>query len=177
MTYDVSKVWTPGLENDGKTLQDVYDTIPERPAFMNKCGNGASHSHDPQHSIPLFELECLHILLGRGFTLEDEVFVIGYWMGASQRASDLQVATCHVMSRIAEPGSDLFSENELKAYHLGYELGHKMSHGLLHRYSFRDNFDTTLGEIREILGIDKNQLPILGDRTEKMRSKNIKLAN
>ncbi len=170
MTYETGKTWTPGLDNDGRTLGDAYEAIPQRTSPLGGCQDmKASRKND--HALPLFDLECLHLLLGRGFSLQDEAFVLGYWMGASHNILQLQGAICHLVSRIAYSSRETFGVEEFRSFHMGFEFGQEVSRGKLQSLNFKTLFDTTLGELRERLGIDKERLRQVMTREKALKMK------
>lgn len=54
-------------------------------------------------AITLDRDDCVHILLGRGLTSEDEAFVIGFTNGAATSIENRQTTLLRVLSRIVHP--------------------------------------------------------------------------
>ena len=79
--------WNPGVIHGDRTLGDVKATLPAAPPDAIPA---IVHLFEGPHSpwslpgaISLDRHDCLHILLGRGLKGEDEGFVIGFTVGAS----------------------------------------------------------------------------------------------
>ena len=159
MAKDDWKEWNPGLDNDGKTLQEIYENLPELPPedyrFLKELVGKPSVITD---NLTLFEQDCLHIALGRGLLAQDEAFVIGYTMGTATTLKDWEAGIFRLVAKMCYPGTYKFTDDDVKAFKLGVEVGSLSPVRKLHEFDFKNHFDKTLGEIREELGIDKAAL-------------------
>ena len=159
MTQENWQLWNPGLDNDGKTLQEVYESMPELPPedfrLLNQLIDRPSIITE---NLSMFDQDCLHIVLGRGLLAQDEAFVIGYTMGAATSLKEWEAGIFRLVAKLCYPGTYQFTDDDVKAFKLGVELGGKSSVRQIHEYDFKNQFEKTLGEIREELDIDRDLL-------------------
>ena len=177
--------WFPGLQDDHLKLAEVIGTLPgmtqqEVPGIIRFFENPASPWSLPG-AISLFRHDCMHILLGRGLATEDEAFVIGYTMGASdgennrmtrfirlflrlrhplmktelleKNVRDAQMALFTFVTRVLYRGAARFHKRDITVYMLGLALGERSHYRNPEKYPFEETMDKTVGEIRREFGI------------------------
>jgi hypothetical protein len=87
-------------------------------------------------SISLRKHDYMHILLERGFSPEDEAFVIGVTMGNDSRTNLLHYLIFKFASRFLYPGVYRFTKEQLKIFDRGVKLGTSMPAKNLNRLDF-----------------------------------------
>ncbi len=78
---------------------DASDSIP---FLVRLLENPASPMALPG-MIDLYRHDCLHLLLGRGFSLHDEAFVVGFTMGNDLRTRPIHLAIFKICSLLFYP--------------------------------------------------------------------------
>jgi hypothetical protein len=155
-------LWNPGLDNDSLTLQEALDTLPGNDPkaihrlvrlFENPCSPLAFKG-----AISLERHDCVHIMLGRGLTAQDEAFVIGFTMGTSKNISLLEVKLFQFISKHIYPPTYRFSDDNLKIFKLGLKYGKECQVSQIYDFPFELYKERTLGEIRDILCISTDEL-------------------
>lgn len=115
--------WKPGLAEDQRTLGEVIATMPasdaaEVPEIIRRYENPASPTALPG-AINLARHDCIHVLLGRGLTVQDEAFVIGVTMGAAKEMSNAAARTFELVSTDCYPHPWRLSPHDILAFRLG----------------------------------------------------------
>lgn len=121
--------------------------------------------------IDLYHHDCLHVLLDRGFSLEDEAFVIGFTMGNDVQTNWLHVAIFKLCSFLFYTKSYRFRWAHFKSFDLGAAYGRSIKDKNLNRFDFSSYQDQPLAVLRRFLGIKSPagivnrplNPPILGD--------------
>jgi hypothetical protein len=155
--------WSPGLDNDALTLQQVYDTLPgndpdQIDQMVRLIENPASPYALPG-AIGLQHHDCIHILLGRGLLNQDEAFVIGFTMGTAKDAIDAeQVQLFRLAAKHLYKPPYRMTDDDLVAYDLGFAYGARPTVGEAYSYPFDAAWQTMLGALRHELGIDGAEL-------------------
>lgn len=150
--------WNPGLDNDHWTLGEVLSTLPgagaaQIPFLIRLLENPASPLALPG-AISLARHDAVHILLGRGLSVQDEAFVIGFTMGATQRLKEWQRRLfCWVSSRLY-PKVYRFGADDLVVYTMAVNAARRMRVKDLQDFPFEQHLDMTLHALRQRLGID-----------------------
>ena len=154
--------WNPGLDNEHWTLGEVLSTLPgagaaQIPWLIRLLENPSSPLSLPG-AILLARHDAIHVLLGRGLTVQDEAFVIGFTMGATQRLREWQRRLfCWISSRLY-PKVYRFAARDLIVYNMAVNAARRMPVRDLQDYPFEQHYDMTLRALREQLGI---QVPVL----------------
>lgn len=156
------KAWTNGHQ---LTLRDAIaamqgDPPLSIPFLIRLLENPASPVALPGN-IDLYGHDCLHILLGRGFSLYDEAFVVGFTMGNDVRTQKLHVDILKFCSARFYPSTYRFNCNHLKAFDLGAAYGQAIKTRNLNQMDFRPYEDQPLDQVRKQFGIDWRTLQIL----------------
>ena len=87
-------------------------------------------------SISLRNHDYMHILLGRGFSPEDEAFVIGVTMGNDSQTHGLHYLIFKFAARFLYPGVYRFSKEHLNIFDAGVAAGQSLPVKNLNRYNF-----------------------------------------
>jgi len=103
--------------------------------------------------IDLYRHDCLHLLLGRGFSLHDEAFVVGFTMGNDLRTNALHLAIFKFCSLRLYPRPYRFDRSHLPSFDEGLALGRKARLRNINRFDFRSCEHQSLCLLRERLGI------------------------
>ena len=182
--------WNPGLLHDERLLGEVTGSLPgydpaDVPAVIRLFENPASGWSLPG-AITLARHDALHAVLGRGLSLEDEAFVIGYTMGASdgtenamtavlrllaawnhrregrravdRRVRDMQVSLYEWIACRLYPAKARFTDIDIVAFRLGLGAGERSRTRNLELLPLDEWGHRTLGEVREACGIDVDGL-------------------
>jgi hypothetical protein len=154
--------WNPGLDNDELTLKEVIDTLPGNgPMEIHKLVRLFENPDSPlafKGAINLPRHDCVHIVLGRGLSAQDEAFVIGFTMGTSKNISRFEVKLFEFVSKHFYPGIYKFTDDNLKIFELGVKFGKECAVNQIYDFPFELYMERKLGEIREIIGISKDEL-------------------
>lgn len=162
MTHISWKEWNPGLTNDDLTLGEALDTLPGNPPddidpiirlFENPKSPIAFRG-----AVSLERHDCIHILLGRGLLPQDEAFVIGYTMGTAPYITPLETGLFKFIAYHFYPKPYDFKKEDLKAYDLGVKAGKRNPKRALYTFPIEEHKAKTLGELRDILSINKTLL-------------------
>ncbi|GAX38667.1 hypothetical protein [Nodularia sp. NIES-3585] len=147
------------------TLKNVYQTL-----------NGDQEAdipfmvwllEDPKSFLPfpgkidLCRHDYLHILLERGFSLEDESFIIGFTMGNDIKTKPIHCLIFKLISKNFYPPNFRFTEKHLQSFDLGFLYGRKVKIKNINNLDFSIHEDTTIAEIRKKLGIEMDNLILI----------------
>lgn len=102
--------------------------------------------------ITLYNHDCLHILLNRGFNLTDEAFVIGFTMGNALKTNWFHLLIFKFFSRFIYPRDYRFNREHLKAFDLGVFWGKKIIKKNINQIDFQQYENKTVDELRYTLG-------------------------
>lgn len=104
-------------------------------------------------NIDLYRHDCLHLLLNRGFSLEDEAFVIGFTMGNDASTRWLHLEIFKLCSWLIYPTPYRFRRAHFRLFHWGVRCGRESRLRNLNRFDFQAYEHKPLGELRHMLGI------------------------
>lgn len=154
--------WSPGLDTDDMTMEEVMSTLPAAPPEaipeeIKILENPESAWAFPG-AISLERHDCVHILLGRGLLPEDEAFVIGFTMGTASDIQNWQYSMFRELAVHWYPKPYNFSPEDLYAFDLGFEKGKRSDAADLHLFPFEKFMEWEVGALRKQLGINKHQL-------------------
>ncbi|MEM7172163.1 MAG: hypothetical protein AAF530_18475 [Pseudomonadota bacterium] len=157
--------WKPGLMGDNLTLGEVMATMPasdaeEVPDVIRHYENPSSPWALPG-AVSLDRHDCIHVLLGRGLTVQDEAFVIGVTMGAASDITDGAVQCYEYVSTQLFPKPWQFSSKHLHAFRLGLGFAQSNIPALdLHLIPLETSGyqDCRIDEIRRGLGLNRSVL-------------------
>jgi hypothetical protein len=154
--------YAPGLDNDGRTLADVYDEMPKGPPsaipLVVKLFENPKSPWALPGAVDLFGHDCIHLVLGRGLLQQDEAFVIGFTMGASGRCQPAHARLLALWARSAYPAAFRFSNLDAQVFMFAVEVGRRVDCKPLHDVNFRAILREPLGRIRALLGVNPERL-------------------
>ena len=145
--------------NDKMTLRDACDMVeksdPKKIHFLVRFFENPSSRFALRGAVDLDNHDCIHMMLGKGFKLNDEAFVIGFTMG-SAGANKLHVAIYKFVSRFLYPKIYSFKKPHLKIFDEAYKMGKESKAQEIHKFPFEDHMDKPLGKLRKMLGLELN---------------------
>jgi hypothetical protein len=182
--------WNPGLLHPERTLGEVVGSLPAYPPEAIPSIIRFFENPDSKWSLPgsiyLCRHDAIHALLGRGLASEDEGFVLGFTMGASDGKENRMTKLLRLGVILVSPGAtekavgrrlrdwqiglfrwvtshlyahpDRFSESDLIAFDLGLSLGECNRVRNLEDLPLEEWGDRNLGDLRGELGIDVYKL-------------------
>jgi hypothetical protein len=109
-------------------------------------------------AVTLRQHDFVHIILGRGYTITDEAFVIGFTMGTTDKVSTLEAwlycqAACHVY-----PKAYRFKRDHARIFRDAVAAGYISACHPLDTFNFEDVLDLPLRDIRQMLGLEHDLL-------------------
>jgi hypothetical protein len=104
--------------------------------------------------ISLFNHDCLHVLLNRGLSNEDEAFIIGFTMGNDRKTRWVHLVIFKLISRYFYPVKYRFTWDQMKSFDLGYRLGGLSAIENLNSSNFSLYANKTVTHVRQPLRID-----------------------
>jgi hypothetical protein len=104
-------------------------------------------------AVDLFGHDCVHLLLGRGLLAQDEAFVLGFTMGSSRLLRAWHVRLFRACARWLYRGVYRFSAIDGEVLELGVAAAREMGCRDLATVDYRSLQDSSLAELRELLGI------------------------
>lgn len=142
-----------------QTLSDALKTLggdpPYRlPLIVRLLENPASPIALPGN-IDLYRHDCLHRLLNRSFSLEDEAFVIGFTMGNANQTHRLHLEIFKLCSWLLYPKTYRFSRAHFVSFERGVEYGRRVLSKNLNRFDFKAHEHQSLDHLRQFLGLDR----------------------
>lgn len=103
--------------------------------------------------ITLYNHDCLHILLDRGFTLADEAFVVGFAMGNDSETKWYHVLIFKLFSAYLYPIDYRFNRNHFIVFQQGFDYGRKVKVKDINKIDFQASEQVkTIKKIREEWG-------------------------
>jgi hypothetical protein len=113
--------------------------------------------------ISLDNHDCLHLLLNRDVSPQDEAFVIGFTMGNDPKTNWVHLLIFKFFARFLYPAPYKFNQQHLKIFDLGFLYGRKLSlkSPNLNQIDFRLYYNKTLEELRLSFGINWEEIELL----------------
>ncbi|MFD0893084.1 hypothetical protein KBB96_16815 [Luteolibacter ambystomatis] len=108
--------------------------------------------------VTLEQHDCVHLLLGRGTTLYDEAFTIGFTMGSSKEMSSAATRWFATVAGRWYPKPYRFPKSARRIFTDAVHLGAVSECKPLDRVDFRPLMDFSLCEVRHRLGIEEELL-------------------
>ncbi len=108
--------------------------------------------------ISLEQHDYAHIILGRGLTLMDEAFVIGFTMGSSDKVSTFEEKLFAFLASRIYPKPYRFSRDGVRVYRDGVHLGYVSACQSIEDIDFTPMLDLPLGEVRQAIGLETGLL-------------------
>jgi hypothetical protein len=142
---------------DSLTLDRAYQLISGDPPSQIPLLVWLLENPDSPFALPgsiyLKEHDFLHLLLKRGFSLEDEAYVIGFTMGNDSKTKRWHLFIFKLFSFYFYPKKYKFSQENMQAFKQGFLTGRELAIQNLNKIGFQPYLDRNLSEIRVSLGI------------------------
>ncbi|WP_019507716.1 hypothetical protein [Pleurocapsa sp. PCC 7319] len=140
------------------TLQEVYQKANlDRPGDIPRIIRLFENPQSPialPGKISLHNHDCLHILLGRGVTSQDEAFVIGFTMGNDSKTKLWHIKIFKFLSRFIYPSKYRFTLQEMKIFDLGFKSGRNLPIRNINQVNFTTFYDCKINYLRSLFSID-----------------------
>lgn len=144
--------------SQNQTLGDALQTIggdapSDIPLVVRLLENPASPIALPG-KIDLYRHDCLHLLLNRGFSLEDEAFVVGFTMGNDKQTRPLHLIVFKLCSWLLYPKPYRFHWTHFKTFDRGVACGRSVKTRNLNTFDFKAQGHKTIAALRHQLDLD-----------------------
>lgn len=141
------------------TLHEAYyaikgDAYYEIPLLVWLLENPRSPIPFPG-KIDLYSHDCLHILLNRYFTLEDEAFIVGFTMSNDICTKPWHIRFFKLVSSYLYPQSYRFHQCHWQAFDEGVQLGYRTPIKNIKCLDFRFYQNESLTNLRRWFGLDR----------------------
>ena len=168
-------VYHPGLQTFHLPLAEGSVTLREGLRRLMEIGNSQEEvplivrlMENPAFDMPplsmfrgrvnLEQHDCIHLLLGRGTTLMDEAFTIGFTMGSTKRMSTSATDLFAAVAERIYPKAYRFPLPAVRVFRDAVHLASISNCRRLDAVDFRALMDLPLREIREQLGVEEELL-------------------
>jgi hypothetical protein len=165
---DFLKTWIVKLEDDSKTLREAYESLmsignsqDEVPLIVKLVENPEFHFDGLgffKGRVTLEQHDYIHILLGRGLTLMDEAFVLGFTMGSTDRVSSGEQTLFGFINKVLYPKPYRFKEGGIKVFKDAVALAYVSDCLPLEDVDFKPLLDLPLREVRKKIGLEVDLL-------------------
>ena len=147
------------LEDALKEFQGDRNTQSEIPFLVWLLENPHSPVALPG-KINLFNHDCIHVLLERGKSLEDEAFVIGLTMGSDPETNWLHLMILKIFSRFFYPRLYRFNSAQLRIFNLAFNYARRRQIKNLSELNFAhpDYQKASISQLRDLVGINQQDL-------------------
>ena len=139
------------------TLAQAYSLLggdrPDDIPFIVKLIENPNSSLALPGQIYLKEHDFLHLLLGRGFSLEDEAFVVGFTMGNDSKTKWWHLLIYQLASTLLYPEKFKFTKDDFRAFKLGFAFGENLPIRNLNKLDFTFYQHQEIAKTRAELGI------------------------
>ena len=141
------------------TLKSVYQKIyldnqSDIPLIVRLFENPSSPIALPG-KISLHNHDCLHILLGLGFSPQEEAFILGFTMGNDDQTKLWHVRLFKLISQFIYPTKYQFNRYDLDIFDWGFEYGKKLECRNINLIEFAYYYERTIKELRELFDINQ----------------------
>ncbi len=149
--------WDPYDLDPSMPLAAGLLTLPKSPvtkipAVIRFLENPQSPFHLPGATY-LRDHDAIHIILGRGLSLQDEAFVIGYTMGNDANLSGFDRHIYKVFSRLFFRKPFRFGEEHILVFDLAADIGMKHGKHNIHLLDHGASSETAIDRVRDCCGI------------------------
>lgn len=142
-----------------QTLKEAYQTLggdpPSKIPFLIWLLENPKSPLRLPGNIDLYRHDCLHILLNRSFSLDDEAFVVGFTIGNDVKTKKIHLMIFKIISTLFYPKQYRFNQKNYVFFEAGLILGKKISTKNLNRFDFTSYENLPISAIRQKLGISK----------------------
>lgn len=110
-------------------------------------------------AITLYQHDLVHCLIGRGITLQDEAFTIGFTMGSDKRLKSAEVALFKFVAQQLYPKDFRFAKSDVSIFMSGVNMARQMSRlQALNKFRTADYLSVRLSDVRQQLGVETSGL-------------------
>jgi hypothetical protein len=165
---DFLKTWIVKLDDDTRTLREAYESLMEIGNSQEEVPLIVKLTENPEFHfgglgffkgrVTLKQHDYIHILLGRGLTLMDEAFVIGFTMGSTDRASTHEQTLFAFINKVLYPKPYRFKEDGIKVFKDAAALAYVSDCLPLEDVDFEPLLDLRLREVRKAVGLETDLL-------------------
>ena len=162
------KTWITKLSDDERTLRDAYTSLmsignsqDEVPLIVRLAENPDFHFSGLgffKGRVTLEQHDFIHIILGRGLTLMDEAFVIGFTMGSSDRCSTHEANLFSFINQILYPKPYRFTPEGTQVFKDAVAIGYISDCTPLDSVDFHPMLDWPLRKVREAIRLETDLL-------------------
>ena len=162
------KTWIVKLSEDQRTMREAYESLMTVGNSQDEVPLIIRLTENPKFKlgglgyfkgrVSLEQHDYIHILLGRGLTLMDEAFVIGFTMGTTDRVSTREQKLFGFINQILYPKPYRFSEDGMKVFRDAVALAYVSDCLPLEDVDFEPMLDWPLRKIREEVGLEVDLL-------------------
>lgn len=162
------KTWITKLSDDARTLRDAYESLmtignsqAEVPLIVRLAENPDFHFSGLgffKGRVTLQQHDFVHIILGRGLTLMDEAFVIGFTMGSTDRVSTQEANLFSWINHILYPKPYRFTPDGTQVFKDAVALAYVSDCTPLETVDFTPMLDWPLRQVREEIGLETDLL-------------------
>jgi hypothetical protein len=162
------KTWITKLSDDERTLREAFDSLmsvgnsqDEVPLIVKLAENPAYHFSGLgffHGRVTLEQHDFIHIILGRGLTLMDEAFVIGFTMGSTDRCSTHEANLFSFVNKILYPKPYRFTPEGEQVFKDAVSLAYISDCTPLDTVDFHPMYDWPLRKIREAIHLEVDLL-------------------
>ncbi|WP_255448157.1 MULTISPECIES: hypothetical protein [unclassified Synechococcus] len=143
----------PGSSSLGEALLSMTGDPGSCIPFLVRLLENPSSRFALPGNINLYRHDCLHLLLRRHFSLDDEAFVVGFTMGNDLRTNGFHLALFKFCSLLFYPKPYRFSWKHLFAFDSGLALGKKAKVRNISQVDFCSYEQQSLQSLRDWIGI------------------------
>jgi hypothetical protein len=162
------KTWITKLADDQRTLRNAYESLMSVGNSQAEVPLVVRLAENPEYNfsglgffkgrVTLEQHDYIHIILGRGLTLMDEAFVIGFTMGSTDRVSTHEANLFDWINHILYPKPYRFTEEGRQVFKDAVALGYVSDCKPLDTVDFHPMLDWPLRKIREEIHLEVDLL-------------------
>lgn len=162
------KTWITKLGDDARTMRDAYTSLisignssDEVPLIVRLAENPDYHFSGLgffKGRVTLEQHDYIHIILGRGLTLMDEAFVLGFTMGSTDRVSTQEANLFNWINQILYPKPYRFTPEGTQVFKDAVALAYVSDCTPLETVDFQPMLDWPLRKIREAINLETDLL-------------------
>lgn len=160
--------WHIPYTRDDISLQKALDTIADIrtyqydiPLMIELADNAELNTANQRlfaGNLDLRQHDCIHILLGRGLLLADEMFTIGFTLASHYKASMREAHFYAYFARKIFSAINHLSDAELSIFRDGVRLGYISGCVALDKFDYEPWLDESLNKLRDAIGIESELL-------------------
>ncbi|MBB5353206.1 hypothetical protein HNR46_003461 [Haloferula luteola] len=158
------KTWITYLDDDQKTLREAYESLMEIGNSQDQVPLIVQLTENPKFHfggfgffkgrVTLEQHDYIHILLGRGLTLMDEAFVLGFTMGTTDRVSTQESSLFNLINQFLYPKPYRFTEDGARVFKDAIALAYVSDCLPLEEVDFQPLLDLPLREVRQAVNLE-----------------------